>query len=121
MRQQVLTSRAIWAESLRWRDVVGRNRIAEQCEAARTVDVGKWLWIKPHALEVRRTLNVGRVIPCVVLPSRELERLPALVAREGGRVARGEAVGLYCFARDLQDRLGTWPEVAKEDWISVCV
>ena len=45
------------------RDVIGRDRIAEQAEAARALDVADRAGLHRHAVEIRRILDVRRRLP----------------------------------------------------------
>ena len=100
--------------------MVGRDRVAEHDEAARSLDVRDGLRLARHPVEVRGQTHVGRRgIPGVQLARGCLERTPAIVAGEDVGVGGGEHLALHRPADHLVDLVAARPEVAEEDVIAV--
>src|SRR6476646_2195019 len=55
---QVLPGRAVDRDGPGRRDVVGGDRVAQQRQDARAVDVAGLGWLEPEVVEVRRLLDV---------------------------------------------------------------
>ena len=98
------------------RDVVGRDRVAEDGQDARPVDVADRRGLGGHAVEERRPGDVGRgVVPGVAVAGGDRQRPPAVVALEDDRVGRPEQLGLDRRADDRADLVGRRPDVGQED------
>ena len=103
------------------RDVVGRDRVAEDGEDARAVDVAS----TGGASAVRPSKNGGLAmyveagIPGVAVAGRDRQRPPAIVALEHDRVGPPEELGVDRVADDLPDLVGRGPDVGEEDGAAV--
>src|SRR5205823_12578341 len=99
------------------RDVVGRDRVAEQTECARASNRANARRLRAHVVEIRRILDIGgALIPCEGLSARHLELLPELVAAENVGVLRLEELAFYAAIDLVLHLLRRRPDVAKEDW-----
>ena len=111
-------------ERARRRDVVGRDRVAEQAEDARVLDrlepLGR---LRRHPLEVRRTPHVGRVVlPLVAVALGDVDPLPVVVALEQRvAVAVAEHLGLDGGLDRGVHLLLRRPDVAQVDVLAVRV
>ena len=104
------------------RDVVGRDRVAEQREHARALDVAGVRRLGRDVLEERRAADVGRVVlPRVAVALRHLERVPLLAAVEHLAVGLLEHLGAHGLLDDAADLLGGRPDVVQEDVVAVGV
>src|SRR5215831_15660261 len=82
-RDEVLSGRTVLGNRTGGRDVVRGDGIAEKRQYAHTVEIlERFLWID-HFIEVRRLLDVSRLlIPLVNASGGDLHRLPVFVAVE---------------------------------------
>ncbi len=117
---EVLRRRARLGDVAGRRDVVGRDRVAEQREHTRAADVGHRARRHRHAVEVRRIAHVrGSRLPLVDLAFRHLERVPVLVAGEDARVSLLEHRGVDVRGHRRLDLLRRRPDVLQEDRLAV--
>ena len=73
------------------RDVIGRDRIAEQGQRARTLNRLHWFRLHLHSFEVRRIAHVGRFrVPSIEFAGRHFDGAPIGVARKYIAVAAAE-------------------------------
>ncbi len=103
-------------------DVVGGDRVAEQCEDASALDVLDRSRIHRHAVEVGWLPHVGGVhVPLEGVTLRGFEVLPAAVARKDGCVRLAEHVLVDRGLDRLFDFLRGRPDVLEVDGVSVGV
>src|SRR5918993_129370 len=77
---QVATGWAVLGNASRRRDVIGRDRVPQERQHPRAVDVAWWSRLVGDVLEERRVLHVGGILaPLVDVAGRHVETLPALV------------------------------------------
>ena len=117
---QVLPGGRVGLDGTRGRDVVGRSRVTDLHEYARTFDVTNGIKLHAHPLEIRGLAHVGRVFaPLERVAVRSVEAAPAFVT--------GEDIGVVVFEHFLRDVLGdrpldlggTWPDVSQKDIVAV--
>ena len=93
--------------------MVGGDRVGEQAENARALDVLHRFWLRGHAVEEGRALDVGGLrFPTV--RHADIgggEALPMLVALEHIGVARLEQLWCYSCAHDLRDLARGRPDI----------
>ncbi len=112
---QVLAGRGVGLEGTCRGDVVGRDRISQECEHAGAGDVLDGLRVHRHAVEVGRLAHVGGlVVPLEQVTRRGFEPLPALVTVEDGAVFLGEHAGVDRLVDRALDLLGSRPDVLEE-------
>ena len=122
MRDEEFPGRAVRGDRARRRDVVGRDRVAEEREHARPRDVAERRRRRRQVDEERRLLDVRRLrVPRVQGTLGDRERAPRVVAVEHGAVALAEEVRAHRLAEDRL-HLGTArPHVAQVDVVPVGV
>src|SRR3954469_8329956 len=116
MTHQVLTRRARLLDGSSRRDMVSSNAVAENREHATAGDVlnGRRTW--GNVIKIRSALDVsGIIFPRVCLSRGRGEVLPALVAREDGRVILAEHLRIDAAGDGLIDLLLRRPQVAQID------
>src|SRR5438445_3166438 len=102
------------------RDVVGRDRIAEDAEHARAVDIGDLADLHAHAVEVGRILDVGRTaVPAVTLADRRVDLVPARIALEHIGVVLLEQIRADGLGDHVADFLVCRPDVLEEHWLAI--
>ena len=122
MLLQVQPRRRVGLDRARGGDVVGRDRVAQQREHARTLDVGHVGRLGRHPLEVRRQVDVGRLlVPREAVAGRHLQRVPALVAGEDVVVGGAEHLRAHRALDGLADLLARRPQVAQIDVHAVSI
>ena len=91
VRFEISSSRTAARDVTGGRDVIGRDRIAEQGQRARALNRLHRFRLHLHSLEVRRIAHVGRFcIPSIEFTGRHFDGAPIGVAREHIAVAAAE-------------------------------
>ena len=98
------------------RDVVGRDRVAEDGQDAGALDVAQRRRVGREAVEERRPGDVRRgVVPGVAVAGRDRQRPPPVVALEDDGVRPAEQLRIDRFADDGADLGRLRPDVGEED------
>src|SRR5699024_8318712 len=86
------------------RDVVGRDRVAQQRQTTGAGDRLDVVDVDGHAFEIGRVLHIGAgLVPLVDFAFRHVQALPAFVAGEHVAVAGHEHVGVQGTADGVVD------------------
>jgi hypothetical protein len=102
------------------RDVVRGDRVAEQRQHPRALDVAQRLGLAREVLEVRAAgARRSIVVPREAVARRHLEPLPALVALEHLAVGAREHLPADRVLDRLRDLLRGRPDVGQEDLLAV--
>ncbi len=118
--EQVPSRRAVGLDRARRRNVVGGDRIAEDRQRPRPIDVGQRLGRHRHSGEIGRVLDVGRSgRPAVGLAALDLDRPPALVAAIDVGIAAAEHCGMDVRVDQHADLLVGRPDVPEEHRLAV--
>ena len=116
VRLQPLAGRRPRRDRAGRRDVVGRDRVAEDSEDAGLEDVGDRPRFERETVEERRLGDVRRVrLPDIAIAGRDRQRAPAVVALEDGRIGPDEERRIDRVGDDRADLVGLRPDVGEED------
>ena len=120
MLGQIAARRTVELDRPGRRDVVGRDRIAEDRQRPRTLDVGQRLRRHRHAGEIGRVLDIGGSgRPVVGVAAGHLDRPPAVIAAEHVGIARTEHVAVDMKVDKTADLVVRRPDVGEEHVLAV--
>ena len=112
MLEQIAPRRAVGLDRSSGRDVVGGDRIAEDRQRPRPLDVGRFGRLHCHSGEVGWVLDIGRSgRPAVRLATLDLDLLPALVAAIDVGIAAAEHLGMNVRVDQRADFFVARPDV----------
>ena len=113
---QILGGRARAGDVAGRRDVIGRHRVAEHGEHARSGNVAQCRRLRRHVVEVRRFLDVLALrIPVVPLAGFNLQLRPVVVAGEDVGIARFEHRVVDALRHRRRDLVVARPNLLEKD------
>ena len=120
MGLEVSGGRATACDITRRRDVIGRDRVAEQGQCARTLNRLHWVRLHLHSVEVRWVAHVSRLrIPGIELAGGHFDRAPVSIASEYIAIATAEHLRVDRSANGFSDFLCGGPNIFEEDGLAI--